>query len=443
MRIAPATLLASLALAASAQAAPASTTLGELATTTHASCEENHVYLQISNVTGGPLYTVPAPGGIITSWSEAPLGGGVGAERLVIAQPVSTTGQYTVLAVSPEENVSGGTFAIHVPVQAGDVLGLEPTTKGVYCTFPDGLPSGTSGDLIEVIPGEFSQGEVLAPKGGKTGKEVERRAEERLNLTATLQPDADHDGYGDSTEDGCPTDPSTHAACPIPTITGTAQVGQTLTANPQGTPENPAYAWLRCAAGGGSCYPIPGATALTYTVTSVDLGHTLRFRKTATNTQDTQVSESAPTALVPFIAAAAIAPRLSALSQSSSKWREGNAQAHYSRRSKPSTGTTFSFSVNIPTTIELNFTQRVSGRSSAGKCVTQTKHNEHNRACVRIVSAGALIGAVHLGTNKIVFQGRLSASKKLALGRYTVIFTAGPTALKSASKSLSFTILPS
>jgi len=435
------TLLVVLALAASAQATPTSTTLGELATNTHASCEENHVYLQVSSVTGGPSYTVPEPGGIITSWSEAPLGGGAGTERLVIAAPASTTGQYTVLALSPEEDVSGGTFAIHVPVQAGDILGLEPTTKGVYCTFPDGLPSGTSGDLIEVIPGDFGQGEVLAPRDGKPGSEVEKRGEERLNLTATLQPDADHDGYGDSTEDSCPTDPSTHAACPVPTITGTAQVGQTLSANPQGAPENPAYAWLRCMAGGSDCYAIPGATALTYTVTSVDLGHTLRFRKTATNAQDTQVTESAPTALVPFIATAAVAPRLSGLSQSASRWREGNAQAHYSRSAKRPTGTTFSFAVNIPTTIELNFTQRVSGRRSAGKCVTQTKHNEHNRACARTVSAGTLIAPAHLGVNKIAFQGRLSASTKLAPGRYTVIFTAGPAVLKSASKSLSFTIL--
>jgi hypothetical protein len=445
MKITLATSLALLALAGSAQAASTSVTLGELATNTHASCEEKHLYLQVSSVTGLPSYTVPAPGGIITSWSETPLAGSSGSERLVIAQPATVPGQYTALAVSPEENInpgagaSVGTFAIHVVVQAGDVLGLEPTSKDVHCTFGDSLPSGTAGDLIEAIPGEFSQGAPLIPQGGD---ESEKLTGERLNLQAVMEPDADHDGYGDTSEDGCPTDPSTRTACPVPTISGIAQVGQTLSTAPQGAPENPAFAWLRCAAGGGSCYPIAGATALSYTITSVDLGHTLRFRKTASNSQDTQITESAPTALVPFVAAAAIAPRLTAVSQSTSKWREGNAQAHYSSNAKPPTGTTFHFSVNIPTTIELNFTQRVSGRSSAGKCVAQTKHNEHNRACTRIVSAGALLAPVHLGANKIAFAGRISPSKKLKPGRYTVIITAGPAALKSAGKSLSFTILP-
>jgi hypothetical protein len=441
VKITLATVLTLLVLAASAQATPSITTLGELATNTHASCEEKHLYLQVSSAASLPSYTVPAPGGIITSWSETPLAGSSGSERLVIAQPAAVAGQYTALAVSPEENISAGTFAIHVPVQAGDILGLEPTSKDVHCTFEDSLPAGTNGDLIEAIPGEFNAGELLVAQHSKPGTENEKLAGERLNLQATMEPDADHDGYGDVTEDGCPTDPSTHAACPIPTISGVAQVGQTLSADPQGEPENPTYAWLRCAAGGGTCYAIPNATALSYTVSSEDLGHTLRFRKTATNAQDTQVTESAPTALVPFIAAAAIAPRLTAVSQSANKWREGNAQAHFTRSSKPPTGTTFSFSVNVPTTIELNFTQRTTGRDSAGKCVAPTKHNEHDHACTRTVSAGTLVAAVHLGANKVAFEGRLSPSKKLAPGLYTVIIAAGPAALRSASRSLRFTIL--
>jgi hypothetical protein len=35
-----------------------------------------------------------------------------------------------------------------------------------------------------------------------------------MNLALNIEPDADQDGYGDETQDACPTDPSTQAACP-------------------------------------------------------------------------------------------------------------------------------------------------------------------------------------------------------------------------------------
>jgi hypothetical protein len=36
----------------------------------------------------------------------------------------------------------------------------------------------------------------------------------RVNVSATIEPDADRDGYGDETQDRCPTDPSTQGPCP-------------------------------------------------------------------------------------------------------------------------------------------------------------------------------------------------------------------------------------
>src|SRR5260221_2358929 len=57
-----------------------------------------------------------------------------------------------------------------------------------------------------------------------------------------------------------------------PTITGTAQKGQTLHAEPGSwsgsTPMNFAYRWQRCNAGGGSCSNIGGATHRDYTLGS-------------------------------------------------------------------------------------------------------------------------------------------------------------------------------
>jgi hypothetical protein len=72
-----------------------------------------------------------------------------------------------------------------------------------------------------------------------------------------------------------------------PSISGTAQEGQTLTADHgdwSGTaPITYAYQWQRCNAGGNNCAGISGASSRLYDVKSQDVGHTLRVRVTAKN----------------------------------------------------------------------------------------------------------------------------------------------------------------
>lgn len=87
-----------------------------------------------------------------------------------------------------------------------------------------------------------------------------------------------------------------------PTIGGTPQVGQTLTAN-TGTwtgqqPITFTYDWRRCDRSGGSCSNISGATSKTYVLTSADEGTTLRVRVTARNSAGTASATSAPTAVI-------------------------------------------------------------------------------------------------------------------------------------------------
>ena len=72
----------------------------------------------------------------------------------------------------------------------------------------------------------------------------------------------------------------------LPQISGTAQVGQTLTTDPgtwTNSPTSYGYEWLRCNSGGGSCVAISGATASTYLVVRDDLGKTMRVRVVASN----------------------------------------------------------------------------------------------------------------------------------------------------------------
>jgi hypothetical protein len=87
----------------------------------------------------------------------------------------------------------------------------------------------------------------------------------------------------------------------IPTIIGSAQQGQALTATPGlvtgGGPSATAYQWQRDV--GGSWSDIAGATGLTYSPTSSDDGDALRVVETATNSAGASTANSAPTAPVP------------------------------------------------------------------------------------------------------------------------------------------------
>jgi hypothetical protein len=71
-----------------------------------------------------------------------------------------------------------------------------------------------------------------------------------------------------------------------PTITGTAQEGQTLTGTAGTWTNSPTkfmYTWLRCNRNGNSCDSIGGAHNTTYKLVEKDIGDTIRFRVKATN----------------------------------------------------------------------------------------------------------------------------------------------------------------
>ncbi len=86
-----------------------------------------------------------------------------------------------------------------------------------------------------------------------------------------------------------------------PTITGTPQANQTLTGD-KGTwsnsPTDYNYFWTRCDNNGGSCANISGAHNATYTLTSADVGNTLRFKVQATNASGNTFASSVPTAVI-------------------------------------------------------------------------------------------------------------------------------------------------
>jgi hypothetical protein len=86
-----------------------------------------------------------------------------------------------------------------------------------------------------------------------------------------------------------------------PTITGTAKVGETLTAQ-NGTwsnsPSSFRYRWQRCDASGGGCVDIAGAVEKTYLVTHAENGRTLRVIVIASNIEGVASARSAATAVI-------------------------------------------------------------------------------------------------------------------------------------------------
>jgi hypothetical protein len=86
-----------------------------------------------------------------------------------------------------------------------------------------------------------------------------------------------------------------------PTISGVAQDRQTLKGGNgswTNSPTSYTYAWLRCDKQGGSCATINGANKSTYTLTTADVGNTVRFRVTASNSAGNDTAASAASAVI-------------------------------------------------------------------------------------------------------------------------------------------------
>jgi hypothetical protein len=143
----------------------------------------------------------------------------------------------------------------------------------------------------------------------------------------------------------------------------------------------------------------------------------------------------------PLVAATVTAPVLQRARESATRWREGSRFAHISRTHEPPIGTTFSFLLTEQAGVTFAFTHQVGGRAGRHECVAQTNKNRHRSTCRRTTTAGTLRFTGHPGSNSVMFQGRLTRSRKLKPGRYTLIITATNSARASKPQALSFTIV--
>ena len=121
-------------------------------------------------------------------------------------------------------------------------------------------------------------------------------------LTVAIKPIASSDNAYATAVAGRVGTALTPAVSVAPTITGTPQQGQTLTAAPgtwSDSAATAAYQWQKCDATGANCADIAGQTAQTYVVQPTDVGATLRVNVTATNRFGT--SKPAPSAVTAVV----------------------------------------------------------------------------------------------------------------------------------------------
>ncbi len=192
-------------LLALAPTAGASQTVGEDFNTSGGACGTplSDPYMAVQTGSPGNAYAAPFDG-VLTSWKANTNAWGTATLKVVrLGSGVS----FTVLAQDGPRASGPTSYPIRIPVRQGDVLGLFFPAQS-QC--PGGGPA----------PSTYSYGTVagdVAPGPGSFGLTAQSF---KFPVTAQIEHDADGDGYGDETQDGCPSVASTQGPCPLPTVLG-------------------------------------------------------------------------------------------------------------------------------------------------------------------------------------------------------------------------------
>jgi hypothetical protein len=190
--------------------APAATTLGQLdpAGAPSGSCLGAGYFAQA--VSSSPAYAAPAGGGVVTAWSHRANAAAGRELGLRIFRPESGT-SFTLVGSSGVQTLAASTvntFDTRISVQSGDVLGLYVGNPGI----PFGGGASCAYDGSGTVQGRFG----VYPEAaiGDSVNLLVSYPSKLLNVTARLEADVDVDGFGDETQDGCPTQAGAEAGCP-------------------------------------------------------------------------------------------------------------------------------------------------------------------------------------------------------------------------------------
>jgi len=165
----------------------------------------NIAAVQLAKDPASPLPIATPIAGVVTKWQvtliEVPESV---PTKMMVFRPTADPKQFQAVAESPTVTVHSGAnvFDVRIPVQAGDRFASGGATPGgaLYCF------TGSTLDVVGLG--------ILPPVGGTFATLVEQD-EVLVGVLATVEPDADGDGYGDETQDLCPQSASFQAACPV------------------------------------------------------------------------------------------------------------------------------------------------------------------------------------------------------------------------------------
>ena len=193
---APALVLISLVTApASAATALGSTDFAAPA----GACTANTTWVQ-GAPPAGTTYSA-ASAGVITQWRFRATD--LTQLKLKVLHYDGTGTSYTVKAASNTETATAGvtsTFSARVPIAVEDLLGVTATSANCVATLTGGSSAyWVAGDLASGASASFS----ISPTSA-------------IPVAATLEADADGDGYGDETQDLCPSQAATQGTCVTP-----------------------------------------------------------------------------------------------------------------------------------------------------------------------------------------------------------------------------------
>ena len=164
-------------------------------------------------------FPIAAPSaGVITSWKLNLVTPPEGPIPAIIPQTlkvmrVNSAGHSAQVVGEASGMVGSGTNTIpaRITIEAGDHLAL-------YGHGPVTYKSSTNEVGTLLCEGSESADAIGAIKGnvplGASGT-YEEMTSIRIPAVAVLEPDADHDGYGDETQDGCPQSAAYQTACPV------------------------------------------------------------------------------------------------------------------------------------------------------------------------------------------------------------------------------------
>jgi hypothetical protein len=199
-----------------AGAAPAPVVLGQVGTafntnfaTSSGGCQCTVAQMHEVSPTANS-YVIPYDGVLVSAGTY--VGESVEPADTIQAETVHPTGSSTGTVVSEGvvHNLAGvpissaNRFRDRLPAHAGDVLGMRLHDSGFIQSTPFVFKAAAADEVKVAEP--VGTGGSLSPPGSPV-------AERRVNLEAVLEPDEDHDGYGDFSQDLCPGSPIAISAC--------------------------------------------------------------------------------------------------------------------------------------------------------------------------------------------------------------------------------------